>query len=589
MITWGDYFMPLDGITLGFIARELHQKLAGGRIERVTQPEKDMLLLFVRSLGKNHKLLLTASPGLARMHLTEGQFINPMEAPMFCMLMRKHISGGRITAIEQLNGDRVLVMRMEAQDELGVMHPYEMYLEAMGRHSNLTLVRDGRIIDAIRHVTDDMSRVRQALPGLTFVPPPAQDKIAPENATKENLLEKFSPQSGRLDKALQQVISGLSAVAAKELCYRMTGSEQTDLHDINLDQLCEKLSAFLQKLPSQQPPMLLKDASGLPADVFPYLYLSYPADAQRAMSSLSEALDAFYDGRDRQNRIQQRSASLRKLIKTHIERSEKKLALQEEELLNAEKMEDYRVMGELLTSQLHLVPRGAERVQLLNYYDGQMLEIPLDVRLSPSQNAQRYFKRYQKARAAVRLAAEQKEKTLRELEILEAALHDLDTSETEDDLQDIRRVLQEAGMIKREPENKKKQQKNPRQSAPMRFETEDGTVISVGKNSLQNERLTQSARGDEIWLHAKDMPGSHVIIHNEGKPASEKTLLTAAQLAAWYSKGKGLSVPVDCTLKKYVKKPSGTPTGFVIYTHQKTYQITVSEADIRNIKQLKNK
>ena len=189
----------------------------------------------------------------------------------------------------------------------------------------------------------------------------------------------------------------------------------------------------------------------------------------------------------------------------------------------------------------------------------------------------------------MRLAAEQKEKTLRELDVLESALCDLDASETEDDLQDIRRVLQEAGMIKKDADSKKKQQKNPRQSSPLRFEAEDGTVISVGKNSLQNERLTQSARGDEIWLHAKDMPGSHVIIHNESKPVPDSTLLTAAQLAAWYSKGKGLSVPVDCTLKKYVKKPSGTPTGFVIYTHQKTSLITVSEADIRRIKQLKNK
>ncbi|MBR5231763.1 MAG: NFACT family protein [Clostridia bacterium] len=581
--------MPLDGITLGFIARELNEQLSGARIERVTQPEKDMLLLLVRNNGKNHKLLISAGPGFARMHLTAGQFINPMEAPMFCMLMRKHISGGRIMGVKQLSGDRVLMLSIEAQDELGIMHPYEMYLEAMGRHSNLTLVRDGRIIDAIRHVTDDMSRVRQALPGLPFVPPPAQDKIAPQDADAATLKDKLTTLTGRLDKALQRCISGLSVIAAKELCYRMTGNEQTSLENIDINALCEKLSVFLKKLPSMQPAMLLTDETGLPADVFPFLYLSYPADSQRPMPSLSEALDAFYDGRDRRNRIQQRSASLRKLIKTHVERSEKKLALQEEELLNAEKMEDYRIMGELLTSQLHLVPKGAENVQLFNYYDGQQLLIPLDVRLSPSQNAQRYFKRYQKARAAVRLAAEQKEKTLRELEILENALCDLEISETEDDLTDVRRVLQEAGLIKKDAEGKKKQPKNQRQSAPMHFESEDGVMISVGKNALQNERLTQGARGDEIWLHAKDMPGSHVIIHSEGKPVSDATLLTAANLAAWFSKGKGLSVPVDCTLKKYVKKPSGTPTGFVTYTNQKNYLITVSEADIRAIKQLKNK
>jgi len=331
--------MPLDGLTLGFIARELNATLAGARIERVTQPEKDMLLIFVRNNGKNHKLLLSASPGFARAHMTEGQYINPMEAPMFCMLMRKHISGGRLMSVRQLNGDRVLIFDVEAQDELGVMHPYQLYLEAMGRHSNLTLVRDGRIIDAIRHVTDDMSRVRQALPGLPFVPPPAQDKLAPEHATSAALLEKLSLLSGRLDKALQQTLSGLSAIAAKELCYRMTGADQTEIKDVDIAQFSERLAAFLQKLPAMQPPMLLRDASRLPADVFPCLYLSYPTDQQHAMPTLSQAFDAFYDGRDRQNRMQQRSAGLRKLIKTHIERSEKKLALQEEELQNAEKME----------------------------------------------------------------------------------------------------------------------------------------------------------------------------------------------------------------------------------------------------------
>ena len=269
--------------------------------------------------------------------------------------------------------------------------------------------------------------------------------------------------------------------------------------------------------------------------------------------------------------MQQRSASLRRLVKTHLERCEKKLALQEEELLNADKMEDYRVMGELLTAQLHLVPRGAQQVTLPDYYTGGTLDIPLDVRLSPSQNAQRYFKRYQKARAAARLAAEQKEKTLAEIRLLEEALVGLESSENEDDLNDVRRMLP----------------KSQRQSAPMRFNAADGTEIAVGKNALQNERLTLSARGEDIWLHAKDMPGSHVIIHAEGREVSDDTLLTAARLAAFYSKARGVAVPVDYTLRKFVKKPSGAPAGFVNYTRQKTLIITVSEAEIRKINQIK--
>lgn len=579
--------MPLDGLTLGFIARELQQTLGGARVERVTQPEKDMLLLALRNNGQNYKLILSASPSFARAHLTKGQFINPIDAPMFCMLMRKHLSGGRLMEISQLNGDRVLLLRFEAQDELGVMHPYEMYLEAMGRHSNLTLVRDGRIIDAIRHVTDDMSRVRQALPGLPFTLPPAQDKLPPECTTEAALLARLSGCTGRLDKALSGCISGLSAIAARELSFRLTGAEQAELAAVQLPELCARLSSFLSRLPQMGPPVLLLDENGLPADVFPFLYLSYPADRQRAAGSLSAALDEYYDGRDRRDRVQQRSASLRRLVKTHLERCEKKLALQEEELLNADKMEDYRVMGELLTAQLHLVPRGAQQVTLPDYYTGGTLDIPLDVRLSPSQNAQRYFKRYQKARAAARLAAEQKEKTLAEIRLLEEALVGLESSENEDDLNDVRRMLTEAGVIKKTAAERKKQPKSQRQSAPMRFNAADGTEIAVGKNALQNERLTLSARGEDIWLHAKDMPGSHVIICAEGREVSDDTLLTAARLAAFYSKARGVAVPVDYTLRKFVKKPSGAPAGFVNYTRQKTLIITVSEAEIRKINQIK--
>ena len=257
--------MPLDGLTLGFIARELQQTLGGARVERVTQPEKDMLLLALRNNGQNYKLILSASPSFARAHLTKGQFINPIDAPMFCMLMRKHLSGGRLMEISQLNGDRVLLLRFEAQDELGVMHPYEMYLEAMGRHSNLTLVRDGRIIDAIRHVTDDMSRVRQALPGLPFTLPPAQDKLPPECTTEAALLARLSGCTGRLDKALSGCISGLSAIAARELSFRLTGAEQAELAAVQLPELCARLSSFLSRLPQMGPPVLLLDENGLPA------------------------------------------------------------------------------------------------------------------------------------------------------------------------------------------------------------------------------------------------------------------------------------------------------------------------------------
>lgn len=578
--------MPMDGLTLGFMARELKEALLDGRIEKVTQPEKDMLVLLIRAQGKNHRLLLSAAPSFARAHLTQNAYQNPADAPMFCMLMRKHLQAGRITSLEQLGGDRVLKITVENKDELGDSAPRELYLELMGRHSNLTLVKDGRIVDAIRHVSGDMSRVRQALPGLPFVPPPAQDKIDPELLTEEALSEKLSALSGPLDKALAASIRGLSPVAAREIAFRATGMTKGELAELNKEELCRLVCAFFRRMPGLSQPTAQMGGDGLMADVLPFPYLSLETSLQKPYSTLSAALDAFYFGRDRRDRMNQKSQSLKKLIKTHLERDEKKLALQEEELTASAKMEEYRVAGELLTAQAYLVPRGAEEVRLPNFYDprGGEITILLDPALTAAQNAQKYFKRYRKARVARELARDQKEKTLKEIELLEQALFDLEESETEQDMADVRRALEDGGVLK--PSAGKNGKKKPRQpeSVPMRFEAPDGTEIIVGKNSAQNDRVTGSARGSDTWLHAKDMPGSHVIVKAE-RPSPE-TLSMALRLAAWYSRGKGGAVPVDYTLRKNVKKPGGSPAGFVIYTGQKTVVVSVTEGEIAAMKRL---
>ena len=579
--------MPMDGLTLGFMARELQEALRDGRIEKVTQPEKDMLVLLIRAQGKNHKLLLSAAPSFARAHLTEASYQNPADAPMFCMLMRKHLQAGHITELTQVGGDRVLKITIENKDELGDTAPRELYLELMGRHSNLTLVKDGKIIDAIRHVSGDMSRVRQALPGLPFVPPPAQDKIDPAELTEEKLSEKLSALSGPLDKALAASIRGLSPAAAREIAFRATGMHRTDLGDLNISSLSQVVCAFFRRLPEIARPTAQMGPDGLMADVLPFPYLSLEPSLQKPYPTLSAALDAFYFGRDRRDRMNQKSQSLKRLIKTHLERDEKKLTLQEEELTASAKMEEYRIAGELLTAQAYLVPRGSETVELPNFYDpqGGTVEIALDVALNPAQNAQKYFKRYRKARVAQDLAKEQKEKTLKEIELLEQALFDLEESETEQDMADVRKILEEVGIVKPAPGVKgaKKKPKQP-DSMPMRFEAPDGTDIIVGKNSAQNDRVTGSAKGTDTWLHAKDMPGSHVIIKAE-HPAPD-TLAMALRLAAWYSKGKGVSVPVDYTLRKNVKKPGGSPAGFVIYTNQKTVMVSTTEGEIAAMKRL---
>lgn len=577
--------MPMDGLTLGFCARELNALLQNGRVDRVTQPERDMVVLFIRAGGQNHRLLISASPDCTRAHLTTRAYQSPAEAPMFCMLLRKYIQGGRVTGVEQLLGDRLLCFRFESADELGEIAPRTLYFEAMGRHSNLTLVIAGRIIDAIRHVTDDMSRVRQALPGLMYTMPPTQDKLAPEDITKENLIARLEGQAGRVDRVLAAVISGLSGTSAQELCMRVLARENAQMSDIgDLPAFAERLAAFIQKIPSLTPPMLLKNDAGDPVDAFPFPYVSKPSSQQTPFGTLSEALDAYYGDRDRLRRMEHKCQSLKRLIKTHIERNEKKLAALEETLEDSAKMEDYRICGELLTAQLHLVPRGAEVVTLPDYYTGLTRDIALETRFTPAQNAQRYFKRYQKARAALHLAGEQKQKALEELTFLEGAADDLTRCENEDDLADVKNALHAGGFIKRQ--SAPKGAKRNVQSKPYQYAAPDGTMIYVGKNAVQNERLTQGARGGDLWLHAKNMPGSHVIVACNDGHLTDETLLTAARLAAFNCKARGVNVPIDYTYKKFVKKPSGAPTGFVIYTNQRTLSISVTAQEIKEMQQI---
>ena len=575
--------MPMDGLTIGFAAREMDRLLAGGRIDKITQPEKDTVILVVRAGNANHRLLLCASPNNARCHLTVQSFPNPLEPPMFCMLLRKQLLGGRVLSVKQIGGDRVVHIDMDVVNELGDHVLRRLILEVMGRHSNLMLVDgDGKILDAARHVSADMSRVRQVQPGLPYLPPPGQDKLDPEELTAEALLPRLTAQSDiPLHKALAACVSGLSNPAARELAYRVLtpGSDRTD----DLADAASRLADLIQRLPGMADPRVLLDDAGDPADVFAYPYISQPLDRQTAYPTVSEALEKYFGARDQKDRISQKSASMVKLLKGQIERCEKKLAQQEEELAGSARMEEYRLMGELINANLWQLRKGPTQVELPNFYDenGGTMVIPLDNQLTPAQNAQRYFKRYQKARSAREMAAEQRVKTLAELDYLEGQLLDVGKCVGESELEEIRQELIRAGYI-RHGQSRRQQRALPK-SKPYHYRSTDGIDLFVGKNATQNDRLTTSARPDEMWLHAKDMPGSHVIIRHEGE-LPDQTLKEAAILAAWYSKGqRSSSVPIDYTLRKYVKKPGGAAPGMVIYTHQHTLYMTVGEADVRRI------
>ena len=576
--------MPMDGLTVGFAARELNGMLAGGRIDRVTQPERDTVVMLVRAGGTNRRLLLCASPNNARCHLTESSWSNPLEPPALCMLMRKQLTGARITGIRQVAGDRIVHVDMDAVNEMGDHVERRLVLEIMGRHSNLLLLdENGRILEATRHVNMEMSRVRQIQPGMAYTPPPAQDRLDPAETDGEALYERLSAAGGKLSRALAETVTGLSRPAAEELACRVLqpGEEwPEDLRDA-----CGRLADLLKRLPSMADARVLTGEDGEAEDVFAFPYLSRRTDAQRPYRTLSEALEVFFGTRDIRERLKQRSATMVRTLKGQMERCQRKLAMQTEELASAQKMEEYRQMGEAINANLYLLKKGMTEASLPNWSDpeGGTITVPLDIRLTPSQNAQRYFKKYQKARSAREIAAEQRDKTLAELDYLEGMLLDVDKCDGESELEEIRQELVRTGYLKKVT-NRRQQRQLP-QSRPYRYISSDGIEILVGKNAAQNDRLTLGAKPEELWLHAKDMPGSHVIVRCEGEiPLG--TLKEAALLAAWYSKGqRSSSVPIDYTRRKYVKKPSGAAPGRVIYTHHKTAYMTAEEQEIRKIRQ----
>lgn len=579
--------MPMDGWTLGFALREAEKEIIGGRVDKINQPEKDALVLLLRCGGQNKKLLLSASPLNARLQLTSASFVNPAEPPVFCMLMRKKLSGARIDSMQQVNGDRILQIVFDSLDEMNEPVRLTLVLEVMGHHSNLTLVDGkGHIVDAIRRVSAEKNRVRELLPGASYLPPPSQDKLDPLSFSPDDLYARLTNTPGRLDKALSGILMGFSPAISREAALRLAGNPEALTEEMDLRLIANQAPAFLRELANEASPVLLRNENGSLRDLFPFPYRSFSEVLQSPVDSLWDAMDTFFSEKDIHERMGQKAASMTHTVKTHLERCQRKLALQEEAIANARRMDEYRICGELLTANLHLVRKGDAQALVPNYYDPDMkpMAIPLDVSLSPSQNAQRYYKKYQKARSAAQEAVVQKENTQRELLILSGALDDLAKSTTEAELEEIRHVLEEAGFLKK-PGRKGPVRHLPA-SVPYRYMSSDGIEIHVGKNSTQNERLTGAARGDEMWLHVKDRPGSHVIIRTESN-VPETTLLEAARLALWYSSGRnGANVPVDYTLRRYVKKPGGTPMGFVTYKNQHTLYMTVTEAEIRAMKLL---
>ena len=577
--------MPMDGLTLSFVRDELATTLIGGRVDKITQPERDEIIIALRSLGKNRALLISINPNCARIHLTGDKRVSPLEPSNFCMLMRKHLQGGKLTDVRQIGGDRILEIDVENRDDLGDLRVRTLILEIMGRHSNLMLVNwNGKIIDSLRHVTDDISRVREVLPGLDYQRPPAQDKLPPENLTAEALTPMLARCPGKLSKAYAACISGVSIQAAREITYRLMDDEDAHTSETTPERAAEFAVNFLRNMRSWTKPTIVFESDGAPLDFMAFPYECRAGLPSKSYDSMGEMMDAFFMQRDLMERISQKSAALNRVLHSNIERCEKKLGLQLDALREGDNCEDYRIKGELLMAQLYAVTKGAKNVTLDNYYDenGGALEIELDVKLSPAANAQKYFKLYQKAKSAQHQAAEQVEKTNQELYYLEGQLDNLQKCTDESELNEVREELVREGYL-RANHNRRTLKKLP-PSLPYHFIAPDGTDILIGKNNVQNDQLTRTAEPNDTWLHVKDMPGSHVIVC--ARNPSDETLLLAAQLATWFSKGQHSSqVPVDYTLRKYVKKPAGAKPGFVIYTHQTTLFVTPDETILKGVKQ----
>lgn len=566
--------MPMDGVTFHLIARELDALLAGGRVDKVTQPERDEVILTIRSQGENHNLLLSASAGCARAHITKVKKMNPLEPPNLCMLMRKHLIGGRVRFVRQALSDRILEIGIEHIDELGDKNEKTIVCEFMGKHSNIIFVnKDGRIIDSARRVSEAMSSVREVLPGLMYVRPPAHGKIPFDNIDEKALSNALSASSGLLSKTLSGAISGLSAPLSRELAFRVTGNEDARIEDVDASRTAAGIVSEMETILSSPLPAVQINCAKEAMDLLAFDYRSRTFFEKKLFSTLSEAIDHYYYSRDLEERMKQKSAAVHKVIKNNIERLEKKIALQLEALESGEHMEEYRIKGELLSACPHLVKKGMKSVLIPNYYDANLtpMEIALDEKLNAAANAQKYFKLYRKAQSARKLAEEQRQLASEELMYLEGQMENLSRCTDESSLWELRSELVKLNYIK--DTSTRRQVKALPPSTPLKFVSPDGTEIFVGRNNLQNEKLTFGAELNEWWLHVKDAPGSHVIVKSENP--TDETMLFAAKLAAKHSSlSTGSNVPVDYTRRKYVKKPSGSKPGFVIYTHQRTAFVT---------------
>ena len=586
--------MPFDAYFLTAVRQELEDRLTGCRIDKIQQPQRDTLILSMRGAAGGGKLLLTASPNHPRIHLTAQPAENPAQPPMFCMLLRKHLTGGRLVSMRQPEMERLLDLTFDCTDEMGSPAQKHLILEIMGRNSNLILTgEDGRILDCLRRVDFEMSEQRQVLPGLYYHLPPTQGKKDPFALREPELEALLAAQTSpkRLDGWLLDSFGGFSPLICRELAFRLTGDPDTDVSALPPEErtaLAAQLYDMLSRLKTAPPQPVLLYRDDRPWE-FSCLPITQYGDFVRAerFDTLSSLLDRFYAARDRADSMRQASQAIRKTVCNLQARTARKLENQRKELAATYDRERLRRLGDILTANLYAVRRGQKTLCTTDFYDPDMrqIEIPLNPAISPQQNAAKFYKDYQKAKNAEKILTEQIARGEQELSYLASVLDTLTRAESARDLQEIRAELVSGGYL-RETDRKKRMKLPP--SKPMRFTSSDGFPIFVGRSNRQNDELTTKlAAKSDIWLHVQKIPGSHVIIETNGQIPPDQTVTEAMQLAAYYSQARdGQNVPVDYTPVRYVKKPAGAKPGMVIYT---TYQTAVVTPDAALCERLREK
>lgn len=571
--------MALDGIYLSLLKKEF-ETLIGSRVDKIHQPTREELVIGFRTREGGKKLLINAGSGSARVHLTTQEIENPKTPPMFCMLMRKHLASGRLADIRQDGFERILYFDFESTDELGDRVDLTLVVEIMGRCSNVILTTgEGKIIDSIHRVNPDGS-ARPVLPAMTYSVPPRDDRLSIFDCTPQQLTERLSQfPKAELSKTLLKVCEGISPIFARECVYRAVIPSENEIQSIPpaaIDRLCAYISDVGTQIENGENRFtVIKTPEGAFKDFCFCEVKQYgPLMLTESFDSPSGLLDHFYSQRDAFSRTKQKAADLFRLLSGLIERTKRRVENQKQELLDCADRDKLRIYGDLIMANIGGLIKGMSWCRVTNYYDDDLseIEIPLDKSLSPQENAQKYFAKYRKLDTA-----EDKLKKLimqgeEEIIYLDSVYESLTRAQTESEIAELRQELAEQGYIRQQ--NAKG--KPPKALPPMRFKTPDGFVIRVGRNNRQNDRLTcKESEKTDIWLHTKDITGSHVIISADGKEIPDEVILTAARLAAYFSKGRESSqVGVDYTLVKYVKKPNGAKPGMVIFTNNKTLYVT---------------